>query len=243
MKTHLKLLLVPALIAGLGLIAAGEVTAQPAINPDGANPNAGLVLSGGTLYGTTATGGSWGGGTVFAINTNGTGFMLLHAFTGGSDGANPWAGLVVSGNTLYGVAYRGGSEGGGTVFAINSDGSGFTNLYSFASGPDGANPIGGLFLSGNTLYGTADLGGGSGNGTVFSLSFKPQLTVIPSATNVVVRWPTNYAGFDYTGYRLQSTTNLASSAWTTNLPGPVVISSMNTVTNPISGKQFFRLRQ
>src|SRR5439155_7669597 len=35
---------------------------------------------------------------------------------------------------------------------------------------DGANPFGGLILSGNTLYGTATYGGSSGRGTVFSLS-------------------------------------------------------------------------
>src|SRR5260221_730049 len=61
----------------------------------------------------------------------------------------------------------------------------FTTLYSFTatSGPfdtnsDGANPVAGLILSDNTLYGTATDGGSSGYGTVFSLSFTPQLTII-----------------------------------------------------------------
>ena len=48
---------------------------------DGADPYAGLILSGNTLYGTTS-GGSWGDGTVFAINTDGIGFTNLHSFTG-----------------------------------------------------------------------------------------------------------------------------------------------------------------
>ena len=88
-------------------------------------------------------------------------------------------------------------------------------------------------------------GGSSGNGTVFSLSFAPQLTIIPSGANVILTWPTNVAGFDYTGYTLQSTTNLVSSAvWTTNSPAPVVVNGQNTVTNPISGtQQFYRLSQ
>src|SRR6266566_954701 len=53
----------------------------------------------------------------------------------------------------------------------------FTVLHSFtATDPntgadsDGAGPDAGLFLSGNTLHGTAQIGGSSGNGTVFSLS-------------------------------------------------------------------------
>jgi uncharacterized repeat protein (TIGR03803 family) len=145
---------------------------------DGANPMAGLILSGNTLYGTTLYGGSSGNGTVFSLNTNGTGFNSLYAFTNGTDGANPMAGLILSGNTLYGTAEFGGTAGNGTVFAINTDGTGFTNLHTFSSlsglyagyNSDGAFPIGGLILSGNTLYGTAEAGGISGNGTVFSLN-------------------------------------------------------------------------
>jgi Divergent InlB B-repeat domain len=56
---------------------------------------------------------------------------------------------------------------------------------------------------------------------------------------LILSWPTNS-----TGFALQSTTNLASPVWTTNLPSPVIINGQNTVTNPISGtQQFFRLSQ
>jgi len=143
------------------------------INLDGANPMGGLVLSNNILYGTAAAGGSWGAGTVFAVNTDGTGFSVLHSFTGGSDGNRPDGGLILSGNTLYSAAYAGGSSGLGTVFAVNTDGTGFTNLYDFTGGSDGANPVGGLIISSNTLHGTARYGGTSGNGTVFSLSLPP----------------------------------------------------------------------
>ena len=115
---------------------------------------------------------------------------------------------------------------------------------------DGANPYAGLILSGNTLYGTTANGGGSGNGTVFSLSLPsvsapPQLTIIPSGANVVLTWPTDYNGFSYAGFTLQSTTNLGSSAvWTPVSPGPVVVNGQNTATNPITGtQQFYRLIQ
>ena len=99
-------------------------------------------------------------------------------------------------------------------------------------------------MSGNTLYGTAYSGGSSGNGTVFSLSFPlPQLTITTSGTSVILSWPANVAGFDYTGYTLQSTTNLVSPVvWSTNSPAPVVIAGQNTVTNPITDpQQFYRL--
>ena len=217
-------------------------------------PYAGLILSGNTLYGTANGGGSSSNGTVFAVNTNGTGFTTLHSFTAASgsypnyinsDGAYPGAGLILSGNTLYGMARQGGSSGGGTVFAVNTDGTGFANLHSFTAfwngNSDGGLPESGLILSGNTLYGTAWVGGSSGRGTVFSLSLPPpRLTIIPSAANVILAWPTNA-----TGFTLQSTTNLGSLAfWTTNSPRPVVVNGQNTVTNPISGAQeFYRLIQ
>jgi hypothetical protein len=71
----------------------------------------------------------------------------------------------------------------------------------------------------------------------------PQLTIAPSGPNVLLRWPTNNAGYDYTGFTLQSTTNLVSPAvWATNSPAPVIVNGQNTVTNPISGpQQFYRL--
>jgi uncharacterized repeat protein (TIGR03803 family) len=231
---------------------------------DGSSPDAGLILSGNTLYGTagpaSVNGGTNHSGTVFAVNTDGTGFTNLHNFTArlsvgpygygtNRDGSSPDAGLILSGNTLYGTAFSGGSSGSGTVFAINTNGTGFTILHSFTlndnSNTDGADPQTALILSGNTLYGTASSGGSAGDGTVFSLSFPPQLSITPSGANVILTWPTNDAGFSYSGYALQSTTNLASPAvWATNSPAPVVVNGQNAVTNPISGtQQFYRLSQ
>jgi uncharacterized repeat protein (TIGR03803 family) len=221
-------------------------------NSDGAGPEGELLLSGNTLYGTAALGGIFGKGTVFALNTNGFGFTNLHNFTGTSDGSYPSGFLVLRGDTLYGTTQYGGNTGNGTVFAVKTDGTGFTNLYTFTAptGPlpfptnsDGANPAGGLTLSGNALYGTAGGGGIGGNGTVFSISLPvvpALLTVTPLAQSVILKWPSNA-----TGYTLQSTTNFGSSAvWTTNLPAPVVVNGQNTVTNPITGtQQFFRLSQ
>jgi len=147
-------------------------------NSDGADPKAGLILSGNTLYGTAYEGGTNGFGTVFTVNTNGSNFTNLHNFTYYSDGGYPTdsGGLVLSGNTLYGTAQEGSTNGNGTVFALNTDGMSFTNLHTFSSegesglNNDGAYPVGGLILSGNTLYGTASEGGTNGDGTVFALN-------------------------------------------------------------------------
>jgi uncharacterized repeat protein (TIGR03803 family) len=157
-------------------------------NSDGGYPYASLILSGNTLYGTAFVGGGLGWGTVFAVNTDSTGFTNLHSFTGGSDGANPYAGLILSGNTLYGTTSGGffstAQSGFGTVFAINTNGSDFTTLYSFTNGSDGANPYAGLILSGTTLYGMAYAGGSSAWGTVFALDTNSfDFTTLYSFTN------------------------------------------------------------
>jgi uncharacterized repeat protein (TIGR03803 family) len=134
-------------------------------NYNGYFPMGTLILSGNTLYGTTLMGGTKGYGEVFAINTDGSGFTNLFSFTNGIDGVNPEAGLVLSGHTLYGTADGGGAKNFGDVFSINTSGTGFTTLYSFTNGLDGASPAAGVLLSGNTLYGTASGGGTNGDGT------------------------------------------------------------------------------
>jgi len=148
-------------------------------NGDGSAPNA-VLLSGTILYGTALFGGASGNGSVFMINTTGPTFTNLHSFTAvnndiNSDGANPVAGLILSDGVLYGTTTNGGQSGSGNVFALNTNGTGFTNLYSFTAlanhiNADGANPSAPLISSGGVLYGTATFGGKLGNGTVFALN-------------------------------------------------------------------------
>ena len=139
---------------------------------DGHGPRGSLTLSGSNLYGMTRYGGDSNEGTVFKMNTDGTGFGLLHEFAGeGSDGRSPYGDLTLDGSTLYGMTYQGGDLDRGTVFKMNTDGSGFSLLHEFAGGvSDGNNPYGSLTLSGSTLYGMTQYGGGSGLGTVFAMN-------------------------------------------------------------------------
>src|SRR5438093_3601136 len=93
-------------------------------------------------------------GVLLAASAPAQTFTTLHSFTTtpgtpatNSDGANPQARLVLSGNTLYGTASGGGGSGFGTVFAVNTNGTGFTNLHSFkattATNSDGHTPYDG----------------------------------------------------------------------------------------------------
>jgi uncharacterized repeat protein (TIGR03803 family) len=163
------------IIIGVLAISATEISAQTFQvihsfegNSDGANPQASLVLDGNTLFGTTANGGTNGYGTVFKVNTDGTGYSILKSFTNSPDGANPVAGLVLSSGILYGTTTSGGSAGCGTVFKINTNGSDYIVLKSFTNSPDGANPMARLTLDAGILYGTTANGGASSNGTIFA---------------------------------------------------------------------------
>ena len=140
---------------------------------DGCVPTAGVTGgSDGALYGTTSQGGAAGGGTVFRIRKDGTGFTVLHSFECAStDGCFPAAGVTEgSDGALYGTTGLGGAAGRGTVFRINKDGTGFTVLHSFGcTSTNGCGPAAGVTEgSDGALYGTTGAGGG-GAGTVYRL--------------------------------------------------------------------------
>jgi uncharacterized repeat protein (TIGR03803 family) len=137
---------------------------------DGESPFSTLIADGsGNLYGTTNTGGSGtlcrtsGCGTVFKLTSDRT-ETLLYAFAGGSDGANPYAGLTSDGaGNFYGTTQLGGgcadNDSCGTVFKLASDGT-ETVLYAFQGGTDGANPLAGVIIDAQgNLYGTTTVGG------------------------------------------------------------------------------------
>ena len=172
---------------------------------DGSEPYGDLLLSGNTLYGTASGGGSNGLGTVFAVNTNGTGFTVLHSFSGPPDGGAPYCNLVLSGNTLYGTTAGGGTNSYGTVFALYTDGTGLRILHAFGSTLDGASPSAGLVLSGNMLYGTTPGGGTSSNGTVFAVNTDGTgYTILHSFVGSDGALP--YAGLVLSGNTLYGTT-------------------------------------
>ena len=90
---------------------------------DGAGPQAGLVLKAGALYGTTASGGKYGKGTVFELappaKTGGAWTeTVLYSFQGGTDGSNPASGVIFDGTSLCGTTPLGGASNFGTVFEL-----------------------------------------------------------------------------------------------------------------------------
>jgi uncharacterized repeat protein (TIGR03803 family) len=142
------------------------------INTDGSNPYVGLTLgSDGMLYGTTYGGGTSNFGTVFTLAKDGSGFAVLHSFTGGADSKNPEAALVEgSDGALYGTTYFGDSAHRGTIFKLNKDGSGYSVIHSFTGTPDGQQPVSKLLEgSDGALYGTTFFGGAANGGAIYTL--------------------------------------------------------------------------
>jgi uncharacterized repeat protein (TIGR03803 family) len=144
---------------------------------DGADPQAGLVVYQGSLYGTTNGGGTSSLGTVFEITLDDRlRESVVHNFAGApNDGNGPAAGLIVHQGALYGTTPQGGASNNGTVFKVTppvNNSSFWTEkvLYSFLGGNDGAAPSAGLIAENGALYSTTVLGGASNNGTVFKLT-------------------------------------------------------------------------
>jgi uncharacterized repeat protein (TIGR03803 family) len=130
----------------------------------------------GNIYGTSQAGHSGRGwGTVFKLDSAGN-FTVLHSFSGGAGGGNPWAGVISdpAGN-LYGTTPEGGSGtclgfGCGTVYKLGANGK-FTVLHQFSGqSGDGGVPWAALVRdrAGN-FYGTTEIGG-LGDGIVFKIT-------------------------------------------------------------------------
>jgi uncharacterized repeat protein (TIGR03803 family) len=206
-------------------------------------PVAPVTISSNTLYGTTPTGGSAAVGFVFAVNTDGSGYQVLHNFGGNPDGGSPLAGLALSSNMLYGETIDGGASGYGTIFTARTDGSGYAILHNFnASDSDGTGPAGQVIVAGNVLYGTTGnvLFGTPPLGTLFKLLLAPEsppLTITTSNTNLVLTWPTNSVG-----YSLVAAPSLDSSTWGAVPAVPVITNGQSMAIIPLSGtQQFYRL--
>jgi uncharacterized repeat protein (TIGR03803 family) len=176
---------------------------------DGAYPSARVVQdSNGNFYGTAEYGGEYGGGIVFKIDAHGT-LTTLYSFTGNNDGFLPFADLALGNNGLiYGTTAGGGTNSGGTVFAIDANGA-LTTLYScsfYNQEPDSI-----ILGTDSNFYLTSHGENIDGAGSVFRLSVAQAQTLNPGVID-----PTNtYAGKTYSEWAgawgqywmSQSTTN------------------------------------
>jgi uncharacterized repeat protein (TIGR03803 family) len=146
----------------------GEFSVLHSFNgSNGARPYAALVEVNGALYGTTASGGAYGLGTIFRLASSG--LTVLHSFNFFT-GAAPVTALIHGADgQLYGTAPIGGlsdfgTGGSGTLFRVSLSGT-VTLLHSFSRASGVATPLGRLMQGADgALYGTAY------SGAVFSIA-------------------------------------------------------------------------
>ena len=214
---------------------------------DGKWPQSGLVQgTDGNFYGTTPSGGSNAGGTVYKITPDGTLTPLWQfgSLTNGADGSSPGGGGLVLGSdgNFYGTTATGGTNHVfGTIYKITSTGE-LTPLYQFGSLPNFADGFqaGAPLVQGidGSFYGSTRFGGTNGNGG-FGTLFKICVPLNPPAnqisglsvadSNIVVAVP-SVAGETY---QLQYRADLTLDDWS-NIPDACVSNSpgaLLTVTN------------
>jgi uncharacterized repeat protein (TIGR03803 family) len=151
---------------------------------DGIGPQAGLLRdSAGNLYGTTyglACGNRGRScGTAFQLNRTGT-KLRYFGFSGGADGGEPASPVIELSGNFYGTTEIGGTNGFGTIYAINPQGK-ETVLYNFEAQSDGCDPLAGLTAdSSGNLYGVSYAGcdSGAGYGSVYELDAAGNFTVL-----------------------------------------------------------------
>jgi uncharacterized repeat protein (TIGR03803 family) len=174
-------------ITGITFTALGEFSITNGLHPFD-HP---VLAADGNLYGTAVEGGINGAngvGVIFKVTTNAQ-LTVAHYFsTNVSDGAYPYAPLIVGqdGN-FYGVTSGGGSNNLGTIFEFTTNGT-YTQLYSFGMETndldyalDGSAPYASLVQGrdGN-FYGVTYQGGTIDKGTVFQFSTNGTLTTLHS---------------------------------------------------------------
>jgi uncharacterized repeat protein (TIGR03803 family) len=168
--------------SGYGTVFRAGPNGQPTTlvsldKPGGALPYAGVVQgSDGNFYGAGYQGGSYGlPGTIFQMTPSGT-LTPTYSFSGGNDGAFPYAGVVQGlDGAFYGTTFKGGASGNGVVFRLTTNGN--QTILASLAWTNGAYPYAGLTLGDDGgFYGVASSGGAYTNGTVFRVTAAGMLT-------------------------------------------------------------------
>jgi uncharacterized repeat protein (TIGR03803 family) len=210
-------------VAGYGTVfevaaGSGTVTTLASFTATAGNvPQAGLTAdAGGNLYGTTSCGGAFNDGTVFEVAA-GSGTITTLASFNGTNGADPYAGLVLdAAGNLYGTTAFGGACGCGTVFEVAA-GSGTVTALASLNAAKGEYPEGGLVMdAAGNLYGTTFAGGASNLGTVFELpTGATKVTTLASFDGAHGQFPQGGLVIDATGNLYGTTSQGGASGYGT----------------------------
>ncbi len=150
---------------------------------NGATPDAALLLDAtGNFYGTTASGGTAGDGTVFEWAAA-TGAVTTIGTFDNTNGGGPEAPLISDrAGDLFGTTAGAGANSFGTVYEVAAGTRTLTTLAAF-NVANGQAPLGPVVAdAAGNLYGTTSVGGPSAAGTVFELTGTGFATNVPEPT-------------------------------------------------------------
>jgi len=149
----------------------------------------GPILYNSMIYGMTFYGGSNYGGVIYKMNLDGTGYQIVYNFSY-EGSCYPFSQTPArSGSVFYGTTAYGGSSFNGSVFMVNTNGTGYQLLHSFPFPED--SPYGSVYVSGSKVYGMNP--GDGGYGSIYQINISPDFTSCP--------------GIQAAGYRLESDLN------------------------------------
>jgi uncharacterized repeat protein (TIGR03803 family) len=148
-----------------------EATGNNTINPGG-RP----VFYQGKIYMTGIDSGAGGTGSVGVFDPATGTFTTLHRFQVSgvppvpAGGSQPYGGLILAGDMLYGTLNSLGALNGGAIYRLHPDGTGFEVIHSFSPSDEGTFTKGGLVEQNGVLYGITGQGGSGHGNTIFSLN-------------------------------------------------------------------------
>jgi uncharacterized repeat protein (TIGR03803 family) len=146
---------------------------------DGEGASGDLTMDGTKIFGTAASGGANGSGTLWEFDTSAAAFSVLHHFSSSTDGRVPRIDDTLRNGALFGVSIQGGANNDGTLWSFDTINSTFTTLHDFDSSIDGYEPNGGIALGSSAIFGTTKWGVASGDGTIWKFAIpEPSAAVL-----------------------------------------------------------------
>lgn len=117
-------------------------------------------------------------GTIFRISSTGS-LTVIKNLDNSTTGATPKGSLIKgSDGNLYGMAYYGGTNGGGTIFKVTTTGT-LTVLKNLDNSTTGRYPSANLIEnSDGNFYGMTSYGGANDYGTIFKITTSGSFTVL-----------------------------------------------------------------
>ncbi len=204
------------------------------IGPTGSTPagegSSAFSLLGNRLYGVVELGGAHNDGVIFSIDTNGSGYKDFFDFNGTNGKYPSDNSLFLLGNKWYGMVDGGGLNGYGLIFSMDTNGSGYKDLFDF-NYLDGSGAVGAFTRVNNKWYGQTYRGGTDSDGVIFSFNdLSLGINELPATYSGILLFPNPSNGLFQLGIR-NSQLGINGTVEVYNMLGEKIYSKQWTMNN------------